>query len=268
MNRIIVSVFDSEEKAFEGQSALKQLHQNGDISLYATAVISKNAAGDVEMKSISEKGPLGTRVGLISGAFIGLLGGPIGMALGAGIGALGGMIYDTNNASLDAGFLDEVAAELKDGKTAVIAEVEEGWTTPVDTKMEALNAMVFRRNQSEVVDEQLSREAAATQAELDDLKEELSEASDDMKSKIESQMATAKEKMNSLKEMAEKKLTELKEATEAKVGELDKQITSASERKKGKLEKRKKELQESYETRKESFSQAIAKFKGSVEQIA
>ena len=59
MNRIIVSVFDNEEKAFKGQSALKELHISGDISLFATSVISKNEAGKVEMKSLSDNGPLG-----------------------------------------------------------------------------------------------------------------------------------------------------------------------------------------------------------------
>ncbi|MEM6842684.1 MAG: DUF1269 domain-containing protein [Bacteroidota bacterium] len=261
MNRIIVSIFDSEENAFKGQSALKELHQNGDISLYASAVLSKNDHGKVEMKTISEKGPLGTRVGLVAGAFIGLMGGPIGIAVGASVGALGGMIYDTNNASLDAGFIDEVAAELEHGKTAVIAEVEEVWTTPIDTKLESLNAIVFRRNQSEVVDEQLSREAEATQTEILELKEELADAKAEHKAKIEAQLTTAKEKMKTLKEIAERKLSELVDETKAKTTELEKQIASASERKKKKLEKRKEELQATFNARKEKFDYAINKFK-------
>ena len=65
MNRMIVSVFDTEEKAFEGLSALKALHKNGDISLYATAVISKNNDGKVEMKSVSSKEPIRMSVGML-----------------------------------------------------------------------------------------------------------------------------------------------------------------------------------------------------------
>ena len=76
---MIVSVFDSEEEAFEGLSALKALNKDGGISLYATAVISKNDNGGMEMKSVSDKGPIGMSVGLLGGAFVGMLGDPVSM---------------------------------------------------------------------------------------------------------------------------------------------------------------------------------------------
>ena len=260
MNRIIVSVFDNEEKAFKGQSALKELHLNGDISLYATAVVSKNDDGKAEMKSLSEKGPLGTRVGMISGAFIGLLGGPIGMALGASIGALSGLIIDSTQESIGANFIDEVAKELENGKTAVIAEVEEGWKTPVDSKMTELQAMVFRFNPSEKMEERLQREWDTTTAELDELKGELETASDDVKKEIETQIATLQKKMTTLKEKAENRFNNFVESTEAKVNELKKQIESASEKAKVKLEKRLKEAEQSLESGRKMFNDAIDKF--------
>ncbi len=260
MNRIIVSVFETEEKAFNGQTALKDLHQNGDISLYATAVINKNEGGKVEMKSLSEKGPLGTRVGMISGAFVGLLGGPIGMALGASVGALGGMFYDSTQEAFAGNFIDEVSKELENGKTAVIAEVEEGWTTPIDTKMAEFHAMVFRFNYSEKMEEQIKREWDTTEAELKELKEELEMASDDMKKGIQAQISTLQNKMATLKGMAEKELDQFLASTEAKVDELEKQLETASEKAKAKLEKRLKEAKESLESGKEMLENTIDKF--------
>lgn len=267
MNRFIVSIFDNEEKAFKGQSALKELHLNGDISLYASAVISKNDDGQAEMKSLSEKGPLSTRVGLISGAFIGLLGGPIGMALGASIGALGGLLIDSSQESIGENFIDEVAKELENGKTAVIVEVEESWKTPVDTKMAELNAMVFRFNPSEKIEERFQREWESTAAELAELKQEMEVASDDTKKAIETQIATLQKKMTTLKEKAEDKFNNFVASTEAKVSELQKQIESASEKAKVKLEKRLKETEKSLESGRKMFQDAMDKFAKEVETL-
>lgn len=260
MNRIIVSIFDNEEKAFKGQSALKELHLKGDISLYATAVISRNDEGEVAMNSLSEQGPLGTRVGMISGAFIGLIGGPIGMALGASVGALGGLLYDTNNRAFAGNFIDEVAKELENGKTAVIAEVEEGWKTPVDTKMAELQALVFRFNPAEEREEQLRKEWEATEMEIKELQAELEGAADDARKQIESQIGTLQKKMGTLKEMAENRFEKFVESTEAKVKELENQLETAGEKAKVKLEKRLKEAKEAFDSGKKTFEDSINKF--------
>jgi len=63
---------------------------------------------------------------------------------GAAAGSLGGMLVDLNIAGVNDEFLDDVGKELSPGKYAVVAEVEEGWTLPVDTKMEALGGVVYR----------------------------------------------------------------------------------------------------------------------------
>ena len=72
--------------------------------------------------------------------------------------------------------LDDVSAALGKGKTAVVCEVDETWTVPVDTKMQALDGVVFRRFRYEVEDEQLNREAEAISNEYKQLKEEFKEA--------------------------------------------------------------------------------------------
>ena len=267
MNRIIVSIFDNEEQAFKGQSALKELHLSGDITLYATAVISKNDEGKVEMKSLSEKGPLGARVGMISGAFIGLIGGPIGMALGASVGALGGMFYDASNEAFSGNFIDEVAKELENGKTAVIAEVEEGWKTPVDSKMAELHALVFRFNQSEKKEELFKREWETAKAELEELQEELETVSDDAKKEVAAQIQTLEKKMGTLREMAEKELNKFVESTEAKVNELEKQLETASERAKAKLEKRLKEAKASLDSGRKMLEDTIDSFSDGLKNL-
>ncbi|MGA2841551.1 MAG: hypothetical protein ABSG18_15475 [Steroidobacteraceae bacterium] len=47
---------------------------------------------------------------------------------------------------VDTDFLTDVATALTPGKYAVVADVDEDWVTPVDTRMEAVGGVVFRRS--------------------------------------------------------------------------------------------------------------------------
>ena len=42
MDRMLVVVFDTEAKAYDGKNVLNQLNEEGSISVYADAVIVKN----------------------------------------------------------------------------------------------------------------------------------------------------------------------------------------------------------------------------------
>ena len=143
-NKILVLVFDSERLAFEGLSALKDLHRDGDITLYASTVIAKDASGAVAVRQTADRGPVGTLVGVVTGGLVGLLGGPAGVAVGAYIGGFGGLMYDLFNAGGSMDFVDDVATTVTPGKAAVIADFDEMWVTPVDTRMNALGGTTFR----------------------------------------------------------------------------------------------------------------------------
>ncbi len=126
------------------------------------------------------------------GGLIGLLGGPVGAAVGAASGLALGALYDVDNARVGEGFLDDVSKSLTPNKVAVVAEVEEEWTTPVDTRMEALGGTVLRRALWEVektVDEQ---EGAAMKADLEQLKSEISKAHADRKAKLQKKIDRAR----------------------------------------------------------------------------
>ena len=93
MDRMLVVVFDNETKAYEGKKALLQLDDEGSISVYAYAVLSKNADGTATVNQGDDSGPIGTLVGTSFGSLIGLLGGPVGLAVGASAGlAAGGVV--------------------------------------------------------------------------------------------------------------------------------------------------------------------------------
>ncbi len=173
------------------------MHAEGNISLYAMAVIAKEPNGKVAIKQAADHGPTGTVLGLATGSLIGLLGGPVGMAVGAAAGTLGGALADLSNVGVGADFLDEVAQSLRSGKVAVVAEVEEQWVIPVDSRMEDVGGTVYRRWQSDVVDAQFERDIAALNAELDRLEAELRDATGQAKAKLQAKVDAAKQRLES-----------------------------------------------------------------------
>lgn len=57
MDRMLVVVFDTETKAYEGQKALLELESDGSIVVYAYAVIAKNAEGNVTVRQSDDPDP-------------------------------------------------------------------------------------------------------------------------------------------------------------------------------------------------------------------
>jgi uncharacterized membrane protein len=221
MDRMLVVVFDTETKAYEGKKALQQLENEGSIVTYAYAVIAKNAHGDVTVKQSDDPGPLGTLVGTSLGSLIGLLGGPAGLAIGAAAGLVVGSTADLNNARVGDDFIDDVAKRLTPTKFALVAEIEEDWTTPVDTRMEAISGTVFRRALSDVKDTVDDEDTAAMKADIAQLRAEHAKARADRKTKlqekinqldtkIQARLETAKERRQAAEQRAKAKVEILK----------------------------------------------------------
>jgi uncharacterized membrane protein len=181
---MLVVVFDTEANAYQGKEALYQLDNEGSISLFAYAVIAKNADGTTAVKQSSGEAPLGALAGTSLGSLIGLLGGVTGLAIGATAGLLGGLFADLDNARIGEDFIDDVSKELRPGKYALVAEIEEDWTTPVDLRMEAIDGKVFRRALSEVMHTVDEQELAAIKADMAQLKAEHAKAHADRKAKL------------------------------------------------------------------------------------
>lgn len=221
MDRMLVVVFDRESKAYEGKKTLLQLDGEGSISVYAYGVIAKNADGTASVKQGDDSGPIGTLLGTSLGSLIGLLGGPTGLAIGAAVGLVAGSTADVNNARIGADFIDDVTKELRPGRFAVVAEVEEDWTTPVDTRMEAIGGTVFRRALSSVKQTVNDEDVEAMKADFAQMKAEQAKAHADRKaklqekmnqldSKIQAQLETAKERRKAAEVRAKAKVDLLK----------------------------------------------------------
>jgi uncharacterized membrane protein len=212
MERMLVVVFDNETKAYEGVAALRQLEREGSISPYAGAVVVKNADGTASVKEFDDVGPVGTLLGTSVGSLIGLLAGPAGLGVGAASGLALGTLFDLDNAGVGVDFVDDVQKSLQPTKAAVVVDIEEEWTTPVDTRMEALGGTVLRRAVWEVRQSVQDENIAAMKADVAQMKAEIAQAHADRRKKLQERIDQLQARIDS----EQKKFEERREASRAR----------------------------------------------------
>jgi uncharacterized membrane protein len=226
MNRMLVVVFDNEGKAYEAKKGLWALDAEGSVSVYASAVVAKNPDGTSTVKQ-EDPGLLGTLGGTSLGSLIGLLGGPAGVAIGAATGLAVGASADLDNARIGDDFLDDVQKALGPGKVALVAEVDEDWTAPVDTRMEKLGGTVHRRSLSEVRDTSNDEDTAAIKADIAQMKAEHAQAQAERKAKLQERLNQLDAKLQGRLQKAKERRQAVEQATQAKVAALEAKAAAA-----------------------------------------
>jgi uncharacterized membrane protein len=256
MDKMIVSVFNDERRAYEGAKALRELHEEGSLTLYASTVIFKDANGEIIVKQAADEGPLGTFAGLATGSLIGLLGGPVGVAVGAAVGTLTGSMLDLARLGVSDDFLTEVYLNLVPNKWALVAEVDETWVTPLDTRMDAIGGVLFRRGRGEFIDIQIEREIAADKAEFERLETEYKQAIGEAKTKLKVKVDAARKRYEDRRELLLKRIEEIEREGEAKLKLLQEQMAKTTGQAKANLETRVAEERAKHNTRVAKLRQA------------
>ena len=256
MSKFVVIVFPGEAQAYQGTHALKELHAEGSLTLYGMAVIAKDAKGNLSIKEAADAGPLGTAVGALVGGLIGLLAGPAGALAGAMGGTLIGSLTDLFRYGVGADFLDKVSNELAPGKTAIVAEIAEDWTIPLDTRMESLGGTVLRTWRADFEDEQIAKDAAALDADFEQLKREYAQASAETKAKFKVKLDQARANLEQGQERLKARLDAIQNETNAKIAALEQQITNAQAQTKEQINKRIAALRADYDARSAKLKQA------------
>jgi uncharacterized membrane protein len=161
MHNYIAVVFDNSSKAYEALQALWDLDHDGEITVHGTTVAHRDNLGRFQVDTKESHPALATAVGVGIGALLGALAGPAGAAAGAaggaGIGAAAGgvtgLVADAARADTRQEARLQTRLVLGDGQSAVIADVSEDWTDPIDTRMKSLGGVVYRRAKSDLEDD-------------------------------------------------------------------------------------------------------------------
>jgi len=243
VSNFIVAIFPTEKQADEGRKALKELQDEGKLTIHGAAIITKRTDGKVSMKDQADEAPLGTAVGAVVGSLIGLLGGPVGLAAGAAAGAFLGYSVDASNYGVGMEFVDEVSRNLTPGKSALVAEVDEYWTIPIDLRMEALGGIVVRQWRLDVEQDLIRNDIRARNAELSQLKTEYAQAEGEHKARLEVKIKIAEAKLKAALEREKAKVEALKQQADAKIKTLQKQAATANPETKTIIERRVTEIQ-------------------------
>lgn len=178
------------------------------------------------------------------------------MAIGVTVGGLAGLLSDLENTGIDATFVDDVAKALTPGKAAFIADIDESWTTPVDSRLHKRGGVVFRRLRYEVVEDQLNREAAAFQAELEALHDDLKQAGAENREAIQKDIDAVTKQLKATQDQAKAKLDQAKADTQARLKALQDQAKGASDRAKARIDKRIADMKADFDVRSKKLNQA------------
>jgi uncharacterized membrane protein len=258
MEKMLVVVFDGESKAYEGSRALNQLDSEGSITIHAETVVTKNNDGRVTVKQTEGDFPIRTISGTAIGSLVGLLGGPAGLAVGALTGTMAGNLADLFVAGVDSDFLSEVSNVLTPGKYAIVADISEEWVTPVDTRMEGLNGVVFRTPRKSFEDAQRASDLAELRAEIDQLKAEHARAKAERKAKLQAQIDALNTRLQAKLQQAKQRSEQIKSETEAKVQALQKKAAKAQGDAKAAIDARVTEIRKKYEQSVERVKSMVA----------
>jgi uncharacterized membrane protein len=265
MNKVIFIGFDSEQKAYEGDRALHDLHSDGTLTLYNDAVVVKEPGGAVAVRRAPGAEPVGTFGGAITGGLIGLLGGPVGAAIGLSSGTLIGAAFDLTEAGIGRDFVEDAGARLEPGKAAVIAEVDEQWQVPLDTRMEALGGKVLRQTRTQIEDAYAERSVEAAERELAALEAEKvaqvqaaqAEKTRKQTEKLQAKIDAATRKLQEKENALAAKRQAVKNEGSAKIAVLEAQKATATAESKAALERRLADVRSDYERRTGQLQEAL-----------
>lgn len=137
-----------------------------------------------------------------------------------------------------------------------MADVDEEWVTPVDSRMEPLGGVVFRRARGEFIDAQIERGIAADKAELARLQAERDRAVGEAKVKLQAKIDATQKRIQTRRDGIEAKIESIKREEEAKIKSLEEQAAKAKGDAKSYLDRRITETRADHEARNAKLSKA------------
>jgi uncharacterized membrane protein len=258
MSTFVVSIFSNEAKAYEAVHAFEQLHMEGTISVYETTVVQRGPDGGLVTKQPGDGGFATTGIGMLVGGLLGILGGPVGIAVGAVAGTTLGATAALVKGDVSEEFLEDIAKTMKPGDYAVLAEVSETWTAPIDTRIQALGGTVLRERRSDYTDAMIAKRTEAFSNEIRDRKaERASRKAERMEGKLDDHIGEARERLQRVAGRAHDRLDSIKADLEKKLGALEEQAKKAKPEVKKEIEQHIVDVRKDFTERERKLSQAF-----------
>jgi uncharacterized membrane protein len=162
----VISVsFDPDTNAYAALTTLKGLDSQKRLKVEAAAVIERGDDGRILVKDRVDSDEFaGTAGGGLLGLMIGIIGGPLGVLVGGTYGLMAGSLLDLDAAERSESALGQMAASVRPGHTALVAQVTEPGAEVIDTAMERLGGNVLRRSTDDVEVEIAAAEKAQREA--------------------------------------------------------------------------------------------------------
>ena len=125
MSDIVVITFDTPDRAGEVRESIRKTEKSGFVSLDDSAVIVKDAEGEVHVKNEVDRG---VKIGAVSGGFLGLFSGFLLLGPLAAIvigGLIGGGIGSLTHMGISKSFIKDVGNDLQPGTSALFIIVRD-----------------------------------------------------------------------------------------------------------------------------------------------
>jgi uncharacterized membrane protein len=177
---LIVAAFDEETGAQEALKTLKESREEKLVGIQAAVTMHKDRADQLRFKDVGLTPGRGALAGVALGAVVGILTGGTGLALGA-LGALvGGLVgRKKRDSRFSTDRLNQVAASLAPGSSALVVVMEPGWVVVLEEELALLGADVLTADiPADLAQHPNASQDAAYSALMDQLKPAESEEDD------------------------------------------------------------------------------------------
>lgn len=258
MRKFIAVVFPTEAKAYDGFHALRQFHADGTITLYETVVIQREADGFITTKRTSETPMRRTGIGALLGALVGMFGGPLGAFIGLTAGGTVGAMNEAVHWSVSDEYAEDIGKHMPPGSFAVLAELHEKRSGPIDARMAELGGKVLRETRRDFVADMIHKRAQTRRAEVE--KHRLAQATEkaqQMDLYVEADFNDARNKLKRTAEYAREELVATQLDLDEKIRALTDQLAYVKPEVRTDLERRMHEIQHELGERHRKLTQAL-----------
>ncbi|SDG18953.1 MULTISPECIES: hypothetical protein [Bacteroidota] len=153
MEKLITIIFEAEEHAIEASKAMEQLAENKDIAVEELYILYRNEQGNIIIRDAQNQEIPQSVINTFVGGIIGILGGPLNVLWGLTNGAVAKRISNLLRYSKTSKMLERASKTITNGKTAIVAHIDEYWEIPLNMAMEPFNVAIKRLS----IDEELGK---------------------------------------------------------------------------------------------------------------